>query len=347
MSAHRLEPLLNPRSVAVVGASRRPGSFGLMTIEQVRRAGYAGAVHAVNPKYDEVAGYPCVASLDETPEPVEHAVMVIANAGIEAALADAIRAGVKSATIMASCYLEGDGEPRLVERLAAMANEAGLLICGANCLGYYNFENNIHTSWWRCEAHPPGNVAFISHSGAVYLSVAGSDPRMHYNIAVSAGQELNVSAADYLDYMLEMPSTRVVALILEVVRDPEGFRAALEKAQQRDIPVVAIKIGRTEKSARLALTHSGALAGDDAAYEALFEHYGVIRATTVAELTGTAQVLATGKRAAPGGLVGMHDSGGARGIAIDLASDLGVPYADISEATTAVMAGHPRRRLWE
>ena len=339
MPAHRLEPLLNPRSVAVVGASRRPGSFGLMTIEQVRRAGYAGTVHAINPKYDEVAGYPCVARLDETPEPVEHAIMVIANAGIEAALADAIRAGVKSATIMASCYLEGDGEPRLIERLAAMANEAGLLICGANCLGYYNFENNIHTSWWRCEAHPPGNVAFISHSGAVYLSIAGTDPRMRYNLAVSAGQEINVTAADYLDYMLEMPSTRVVALILEVVRDPEGFSAALDKARARDIPIVAIKIGRTEKSARLALTHSGALAGDDAAYEALFDRYGVIRATTVAELTGTAQVLATGKRAGPGGLVGMHDSGGARGIAIDLANDLGVPYAEIGEHTTAVMAG--------
>ena len=340
MTAHRLEPLLNPKSVAVVGASQKVGSFGLLTIEQLRRSGFEGPVYAVNPGYDEVAGYPCVPRIGETPEPVEHAVMVVANGRIEAAIEEVIAAGVKSVTLMASGYLEGDSEPWLTDRLTAMANEAGLLICGGNCLGYYNFENRIHTNWSRCEPHPPGNVAFISHSGAIFLSIAGSEPRMRYNLVVSAGQELNVNAGDYLDYMLHMPSTRAVAMILETVRDPDGFIAGLEKARDQDIPVIAIKIGRTEQSATLAKTHSGALAGDDAAYEALFEHHGVIRASTVAELTGTAQVLATGKRAAPGGLIGLHDSGGSRGLAIDLASDHGVRYAAIAEPTTAVLAGH-------
>ena len=340
MTAHRLEPLLNPTSVAVIGASQKAGSFGLMTIETLRRSGFEGPVYAVNPGYDEVAGYPCVAAIGDTPEPVEHAIMVVANSRVEAAIEAVIRAGVKSVTLMASGYLEGDTEPKLTERLAAMANEAGLLVCGGNCLGYYNFENRIHTNWCPRDPYPPGNVAFISHSGAIFLSIAGSDPRMRYNLAVSAGQELNVTAADYLDYMLDMPSTRSVAMILETVRNPELFVAALEKARDRDIPLVAIKIGRTAQSARLAMTHSGALAGDDAAYEALFDHYGVIRAATVAELTGTAQVLATGKRAATGGLVGLHDSGGSRGLAIDLANDHGGRYANIADATTAVLAGH-------
>lgn len=340
MTAHRLEPLLNPKSVAVVGASQKAGSFGLMTIEQLRRSGFEGPVYAVNPGYDEVIGYPCVAAIGEVPEPIEHAVMVVANTRIEGAIEEVIRAGVKSVTLMASGYLEGDSEPRLVERLTAMANEAGLLVCGGNCLGYYNFENRIHTNWCRSDPHPPGNVAFISHSGAIFLTIAGSEPRMRYNLAVSAGQELNVNAADYLDYMVDMPSTRAVAMILETVRDPEGFIAALEKARDRDIAVVAIKIGRTEQSAQLAMTHSGALAGDDDAYEALFDHYGVIRASSVADLTGIAQVLATGKRAGQGGLISLHDSGGSRGLTIDLANDHGVPFAEINEQTTAVLAGH-------
>ncbi|MFP6740710.1 MAG: acetate--CoA ligase family protein, partial [Alphaproteobacteria bacterium] len=233
-----------------------------------------------------------------------------------------------------------DSEPRLVERLTAMANEARLLVCGGNCLGFYNFENRIHTNWCRSDPHPPGNVAFISHSGAIFLTIAGSEPRMRYNLAVSAGQELNVNAADYLDYMVDMPSTKAVAMILETVRDPELFVAALEKARERDIAVVAIKIGRTERSAAMAKTHSGALAGNDAAYDALFDHYGVIRASSVAELTGTAQVLATGKRAGEGGLISLHDSRGSRGLAIDTAHGYGVRYANIAEETTAVLASH-------
>jgi acyl-CoA synthetase (NDP forming) len=340
MTPHRLTPLLNPKSVAVIGASQKEDSYGHMTISQVRRSGFQGPVYAVNPNYDDVIGYPCVSAIAETPEPVEHAVMVVANSRIEAAIAEVIRAGVKSITLMASGYLEGDSEPKLTERITDMANEAGLLICGGNCLGFYNFENNLHTNYARCEPHPPGNVAFISHSGAIFLSIAGSEPRMQYNLAVSAGQELNVNAADYLDYMVDMPSTKAVAMIIETVRNPELFVAALEKAQDRDIAVVAIKIGRTERSAAMAKTHSGALAGNDAAYEALFDHYGVIRASGVAELTGTAQVLATGKRAGNGGLISLHDSGGSRGLAIDTSHAYGLRYAEISEATTAVLADH-------
>lgn len=338
MTAHRLRPLLNPVSVAVIGASQKIDSFGLNTIEQVGRSGFGGPIYAVNPNYEEVAGFPCVPSIGETPGPVEHAVMVVANNRIEAAIGEVIEAGVKSVTLMASGYIEGDSEPKMTERMTDMANEAGLLICGGNCLGYYNFENSIHTNWCRCDPHPPGNVAFISHSGAIFLSIAGSEPRMQYNLAVSAGQELNVNAADYLDYMVDMPSTKAVAMILETVRDPEGFVAALEKARDRDIAVVAIKIGRTARSAAMAKTHSGALAGDDAAYEALFDHYGVIRASSVAELTGTAQVLATGKRAGDGGLTSLHDSGGSRGLAIDTAHAYGLRYAEIGEDTTAVLA---------
>src|SRR5262249_37656846 len=128
-------------------------------------------------------------------------------------------------------------------------------------------------------------------------------------------------------------STRVIALFLETVRDPASFTAALEKANAQDIPVIAVKVGRTAESARLARSHSGAMTGDDAAYEALFERYGVLRVRTGDELMATALLMSHSKRPAPGGLAAVLDSGGARGLFIDLADELDVPIAKISSET--------------
>ncbi|MDA1072246.1 MAG: acetate--CoA ligase family protein [Proteobacteria bacterium] len=342
MTEHRLTPLLAPASIAVVGASAREGAFGLDTLRNVRHDGFAGPVHPVNPAYPAIEGLTCYPSLAEIPGGVEHAILSVANAGVEAAMVDAIAAGVRSVTLFGSAYLEGDtGEPRLKDRLQAIAREAGLLICGANCMGFVNYESGTRSTWMPMprDAWPDtGNIALISHSGTCFLALQFVDRRHRHNLCVSAGQELTVTAADYMDYALEQPSTRVIALFLETVREPEAFQAALEKAVARDIPVVALKVGKTAKSAALARSHSGALAGDDAAYEALFDHYGVMRVDTWDDLTATARVLSHHKRLAPGGISGIMDSGGARGMLIDLADRAGVPFSDISPETTARLA---------
>jgi acyl-CoA synthetase (NDP forming) len=136
-----------------------------------------------------------------------------------------------------------------------------------------------------------------------------------------------------MNYALERESTRAVALYLETVRDPENFRRALETAAERDVPVVALKVGRTETSGSLVTAHSGAIAGDDAAYEALFDAYGVARVGTLNEMADLLELLGAGRRAAPGGLAAIHDSGGERAHLVDAASDLGVPLARPSEET--------------
>lgn len=342
MTEHRLSPLLAPASIAVVGASAREGAFGLETLRNVRHDGFAGPVHPVNPAYPEIDGLTCYPTLAEIPGGVEHVILSVANAGVEAAMVDAIAAGARSATLFGSAYLEGDtGEPKLKDRLQAIAREAGLLICGANCMGFVNYESGTRSTWMPMpkDAWPDtGNITLISHSGTCFLALQFVDRRHRHNLCVSAGQELTVTAADYMDYALEQPSTRVIALFLETVRDPEGFQAALEKAAARDIPVVALKVGKTAKSAALARSHSGALAGDDAAYEALFDHYGVMRVDTWDDLTATARVFSHHKRLAPGGISGIMDSGGARGMLIDLADRAGVPFSDISPETTAKLA---------
>jgi acyl-CoA synthetase (NDP forming) len=139
--------------------------------------------------------------------------------------------------------------------------------------------------------------------------------------------------ADYMHYALERESTRVISLFLETVRDPESFRLALETAAGRDVPVVALKVGRTPSSRRLVTAHSGALAGDDAAYEALFDAYGVARVGTLNEMADLLELLGAERRAAPGGLAAILDSGGERAHLVDAAADLGVPFARPSEAT--------------
>ena len=221
-----------------------------------------------------------------------------------------------------------------------MAREAGLKICGGNCMGLVNRTSGVRATWGMVNAWPDaGSASLITHSGVAFLTLQFVDPRLTYNMVVSAGQEMTVTAADYIDYALELDSTKVIMLFLETVRDPEGFCAALGKARDRGIPVVALKVGRTEKSARLAQSHSGAMAGDDAAYEAVFDHYGVLRVESFDELTATAQLLSMDRPLAPGGLAGTMDSGGARGMLIDLADRESVPFSDINETTTASLAG--------
>jgi acyl-CoA synthetase (NDP forming) len=336
---HRLSPLLTPQSIALVGASPKYEAVGNGMIRGVRDGQFEGRLYLINPNYKEIDGLPCHPSLAALPETVDHVVIGVANARIEAQLAEAIRHGARAATIFASCYLPDDGDPPLTKRLAAMARAAGLQICGGNGMGFYNLEYGLRV----CGFPPPawleqGNIALISHSGSAFSGLCHTDRRFRFSLAVSAGQELTTTVADYLDFALDMPSTRVVGLFLETVRDPAGFVATLEKARQRDIPIVVLKVGRTAESAALALSHSGALAGNHAAYQALFDRYGVIE---VEDLDGFANCLLLfnqPRRAGKGGLATIHDSGGLRELAIDLAADRDVPYARIDDATRRKLA---------
>jgi acyl-CoA synthetase (NDP forming) len=342
-TAHRLAPLLTPKSVALIGASPKPGTVGRGMITSTGMPGTPSRIHLVNPNYPEIDGKPCYASLAEVPERVDMAVLGVANARLEAALKDAIANGVRAVTIFASCYLENDNAenhgPKLTARLSAMAKEARVEICGGNCMGFYNLEYGLRV----CGFPPPdwiraGGIAFITHSGSAFSALCHNDKRMGFNLAVSAGQELATNVADYLDFVLQMQSTKVVGLFLETVRDPQGFQRGLEKARAQNIPVVALKVGRTAESAALAVSHSGALAGNHAAYAALFDHHNVIAVDNMDDLTNALHFYAGGRDLAKGGIATMHDSGGFRELAMDLAVERRVPFAKIGAATTQKLA---------
>ena len=337
---HRLDPLLRPSSVAVIGASDNNDSMGEWSLRNLLKGGYRGDIYPVNPKYDEVQGVQCFSSIAELPEVPELFIFAVSDQWLETVLDQAIDAGAKAAVIMSTLYLDVDTDPPLRQRVQQKIRDAGLVVCGANGMGFYNVRDKV----WACgfdsaDHEGPGNVALISHSGSGMSGLIDSEQRLRINLAVSTGNELDATMDEYLDWVLDLPETRAVGLFIETARNPGGFRAALEKAAHKQIPIVAIKVGRTQKSAQLAVSHSGAIAGDEAAYEALFDKYGVQRVRDMDELATTLILFAELDRVGEGGLVTLHDSGGERQLMVDLAEQAGVPLTELGPDAVAELEG--------
>ncbi len=333
--AHRLDPLLRPRSIAVLGATEREGTVGRNTVENLLKGGYDGGLYAVNPGRKWVLGVPCYPTLAELPEPVEHVIFAVADSRMDAALDDVNAHGARAATMMSSLVIEGDTDPPLRDRLLARIRKSGLVVCGANGMGFYNFADGVWGCGFRTRMHRRGgNVAYISHSGSGMCGIVDSEERIDFSLVVSTGQELAVTMDEYLDFALDMPGTRAVGLFMETARNPDGLLRALERARVLGIPVVALKVGRTELSARLTVSHSGAIAGQDGVYDAIFDRCGVHRARDMDELATALILFAQPHRVGDGGLVSIHDSGGERQLLIDLASDRGVPLTQLAPAST-------------
>jgi acyl-CoA synthetase (NDP forming) len=336
---HRLDPLLRPASIAVLGASERADTVGRTSVENLRRSGFTGPLFAVNPRYSSVCGVPCFPSLAALPETVEHIVFAVSDERIEAALDEAIAHGARAATLMSALLLAQDQEPLLRERVLAKIRAAKLVVCGANGMGFYNFTDSVWVCGFETREHArTGNVAYISHSGSGMCGIVDCEERIDFNLVVSTGQELVVSMDEYLDFALDQPATRVVGLFMETARNPSGLTRAFAKALQRRIPIVALKVGRTELSARLTESHSGAIAGEDGAYQALFDRYGVQRVQDMDQLATALIMFAQPHPVGAGGLVSIHDSGGERQLLIDLAHDAQVPLTQLNAASRAKLA---------
>jgi acetate---CoA ligase (ADP-forming) len=329
-----LRAMLEARSVAMVGASPRFDTPGNYMVKQLLIGGFTGEVAAINPKYDEVEGIACFPGLDELPFVPDLVLLGVGNRRLERQMEEAARCGARGVVVFASGLEDPPDDPPLTERLKSIAADAGMVVCGANCMGFADVERGLRALAFEERADlEPGNVTWISHSGSAFSALLHAKRGIRFNLAVSTGQELTTTMADYMLYALERESTRVISLFLETVRDPEGFRLALETAAGRDVPVVALKVGRTPTSRRLVTAHSGALAGDDAAYEALFDAYGVARVGSLNEMADLLELLGSERRAAPGGLAAILDSGGERAHLVDAAADLEIPLARPSEET--------------
>jgi len=331
--------MLGARSVAVVGASPKFDSPGNHMVRQLAVGGFSGRVAAVNPRYDEVEGFSCFPSLGALPFAPDLVLLGVGNHRLEEQMEEAASCGAWGIVVFASALEAPPRDPPLAERLRRIAERAGMAVCGANCMGFLDIERGLRALAFEERADlKPGNVAWISHSGSAFSALLHAERGIHFNLAVSTGQELRTTMADYMLYALERDSTRVISLFLETIRDPDRFRLALATAAERDVPIVALKVGRDPASRRLVAAHSGALAGDDAAYEALFDAYDVARVGTLNEMADLVELLAAGRRAARGGLAAILDSGGERAHLVDSAAGLRVPLAQPSEKTLKSLA---------
>lgn len=328
--------MFGARSVAVIGASARPGSSGWHALDELIGGGFDGRVHPVNPNYEKLGGLVCYPSIAEAP-PVDLALVLVPNRVLEEQVKALADAKVPAAVIFASGH-DDRGEPTLLEPIARIANDAGITVCGANCMGFVDVERGLRALAYPEEKLEPGGITWLAQSGSAFTALLHNNRRLRFNLAVSSGQELNTTVADYMLHALERQSTRVIALFIESVRDPGRFRQALRMAERRDVPVVALKVGNQEMSRQLVTAHSGALAGEDGAYEALFDAHGVMRVKTMNEMADVLELMSSGRRAGPGGLATIHDSGGERAHLIDVAAEVGVRFADISESTRSDIA---------
>lgn len=333
-SSQYLQPLLEPRSIALIGASKRANSFGRAMLEMALAGGFQGDIFPVNPKYEILSSVECYPNLNALPVVVEHVVLGIANERVEDCLFEAIEHGAKAVTIFADCY-----GTTLPSRIKAIAKESGILICGPNTMGFHNLNCGLRVTPFPAPTDlVQGGISMILQSGSVMGALAHNDQRLRFNLLVSSGSEFVVSAADYLNWALEQPTTRVVGLFLESVRNPAEFLNALERARRRNIPVVMLKVGRTAVSQRMAASHTGAIVGHHGVFEAVMNEAGVHLANNMDEMAASLQLFSQGRNAAAGGVASIHDSGGERELFADLASDIKLPLATLSEQTVAKIA---------
>jgi acyl-CoA synthetase (NDP forming) len=337
--------MLEARSVALVGASPRPGTFGQRMTQEVTRSPGRPRVFLVNPRYPEIDGQRCYPSLADLPEPVDLALLGVRDEALADQLTLAARRGDRAAVIFGNAHSDPEqeegGRP-LRDRLADIAGGAGMALCGAGCMGFVNVSRGLRAiGYTEAFPLPPGPVALVTHSGSVFSALLRAGRGLSYSLAVSSGQELVTSTPRYLEYALELPETRVLALVLEAMRDAGRMRTVLDQAARRGIPVVLLTVGGSAAGQAMVAAHSGALAAADGGWEALCRAYDVHRVRDLAELADTLELFAVGRPPAawaPGsGIASVHDSGLERAHTADVADAAGVPFAPISAQTTRLL----------
>jgi acyl-CoA synthetase (NDP forming) len=305
---------------------------------QAMSSAAAPRVHLVNPRYAQIGDVRCVPTLDDLDETVDMVMLGVPDPTLPEHLQRAVDHGAGGAVIFGTAHGLG-------EQISSIANTAGMRLCGGGSMGFVNPARGIRAlGYVERERLTPGGVAIVTHSGSTFSSMLRTHRALDFSIVVSAGQELVTSMPEYLDYALSLDETRVVGLFIETMRDADAMRRALAKAVERDVPVVALTVGGSPTGRALVQAHSGAIAGDDAVWEALFTAYGVHRASSLDELLDAVEMFAIGRRVRPGtspdqlGIATVHDSGGERALVADRADALGVPFSPLADKTCEVLA---------
>jgi acyl-CoA synthetase (NDP forming) len=333
----QLDPLVKPRSVAIVGATDRPGP-GRTIIESLGAIGFTGPIYPVNPKYQTVLNHVCYPSLTDLPEAPDIVVFSIRNPLVPEQVRLAVRRGARAAVIYDSGFAElGEEGARLQAEIASMCREAGMPVCGPNCMGILNPPARVTTYKQTVmnTAGLAGNVGFVSQSGSVCIAMLSDLRRFGISLSVSAGNEAVTTTVDYLEYLIDDPATKVIGTFTETVREPERYVAALDRAAAVGKPVVVLKVGRTERTQRAITSHTGGLAGESRVFSEVLRAHRAVEVTDLDEMT---EVLAVcqGERWPLGrGISVITGSGGLAEMILDNATAAGLDLPPLSPAERA------------
>jgi acyl-CoA synthetase (NDP forming) len=332
-----VERLLNPSSVAVVGASERPETYSSETLLNLARIGFEGEVWGVNPRRSSVHGRPCVPSLSDLPAAPDAVVVAIPAAGVPAVIEEAGSIGCGGAVVYAAGFAEA-GEAALEADLKAAAARHSLPVCGPNCDGLIALHSRA-ALWGDALAAPqPGHVALVSQSGNLVVNALATRRGLRLHTAISSGNEAVVTTPDWVEHLAREPGVRSIALLIEAQGDGARLCEALAACADEGVGVAVLKVGASARGAAAAAAHTGAVAGDHRVFRALVEEAGAAWAADVHELLELAKALAVRTRSrSAGGLAILTCSGGDSGLGADEAERLGLPLPPLADATVTAL----------
>jgi acetyltransferase len=340
-----IAPFYEPRSIAVIGASRDLGRPGGRPLAALLKKGYPGAIYPVNPRYHEVAGLRCYPSVLDVPGEVDLAIVSVPAADVLGVLEECAELGVRAAIIFSAGFAEVDDEGRaLQQRVTDLARERGMRIMGPNCLGLLNVTRSVMASFafiMDLEPAQPQTLGFVTQSGALGATIFAESTAagVGFTSFASVGNEADAEFSDFVAYLLESDETAIVGGYLEGARDGRKLRGVAERAIELGKPILIMKVGRTSAGARAASSHTGSLAGDDQVYDAFFRQTGVVRIEDLSELNAFAILHRSGRRF--GRRVGILSGSGGHGVlTADRCEGLGLSVPEITGATRRRLEQH-------
>ena len=338
--------LFDPQSVAIIGASADPAKASSLPLRNIVNSKFSGKIYPINPRAKDISGLTCYPTVTDLPEAPDVAIFMIDAKLTASVMEECGNKGVKTAIIGSAGFSEDgpEGQQRQAQ-VSEIARAHNMRVCGPNCHGTFNVFKNIPCGYDHSFALPikPGPVAIASHSGAL-LGVIGHravQANQGFSYMVSNGNEMDLDLCDFTEFFLEDENTRVIAVLMEGLKDGRRFLDLAERAYDLGKKIVVLKVGKSERGAMTTLAHTARMAGAGEVYEAAFRQYGVIATDTVETFVGTAQLAAHQPVPRSGRLLVMTSSGAGASLMADKASEYGIDLADISDTAKGRI---PQRR---
>ena len=340
-----LDALFLPNSVAVIGATERPGTVGRTVLENLRHPSFQGKVYAVNSRHAEVCGLKAYPNIGDVPDHVDLAVVATPAITVPRIISECVDAGVKSAVVISAGFRERGAEGVELERqIQEQLHRGAMRLIGPNCLGIMNPTIGLNATFAK-DAPRPGNVAFLSQSGALLTAILdwGQLEQVGFSAIVSTGSMLDVGWGDLIYHFGDDPNTQSILIYMESVGDARSFLSAAREVALRK-PVIVIKAGRSEAASRAAASHTGALTGSDDVLDAAFRRCGILRVNAIADLFYMAEVLSKQPRPKGPRLTIVTNAGGPAVLATDAlianGGELAVPSEKTLQALSEFLPPH-------